>query len=137
MKYYINITTNQININSISCIFNKNAGAVVSFFGSIRTLNNSKKVKKILYITFNDLFISILKKKCLSLLEDKKHTHIYIIQASGLLSIGQINSIISVSSDNRHDAFYICKDLVETLKYSTPVWKKEFYIDGSFQWLNV
>ncbi|HFL8819346.1 MAG TPA: molybdenum cofactor biosynthesis protein MoaE [Candidatus Azoamicus sp. OHIO2] len=137
MTYNIKITTEQIDLASIPCFLNQNTGATVIFLGTIRKINKSKKVQQVLYVIFNDLFKSIFKKKCLQLLHEKKNIRIYIIQASGLLIVGNINSLIAVAAVNRQDAFYICRDLVETLKYNAPVWKKEFYLDGSFSWLNV
>ncbi len=136
MNYTINITDKQINCNIISRLFNETTGATVSFLGTIKKTNNNKNVKNILYIIFNDLFISIFKKKCIYLLNEKKESKIYIMQASGLLTVGSINSLIAVTAKTRLDAFYICRDLVETLKYNTPIWKKEFYTDGSFIWIN-
>ena len=135
--YTIETTKTKINIDSIKNLFANDIGAIVSFFGIIRDTNNFKKVKSIDYLIFEELFISILEKKCIHLLNDNKKVKIYIIQYQGSLQVTEINSIISVASDNRKTAFYICRELVETLKYNTPIWKKEHYLDGSFKWLNV
>ena len=105
--YTIETTKTKINIDSIKNLFANDIGAIVSFFGIIRDTNNFKKVKSIDYLIFEELFISILEKKCIHLLNDNKKVKIYIIQYQGSLQVTEINSIISVASDNRKTAFYI------------------------------
>lgn len=136
MKYKIKIKK-KININDINKITTKNTGATVIFVGTIKNLNNNKKIKNISYYVFKKLFKKIFEKKCKYFLKNKKADKIKIIQINGSIKIKDINSIIIVSSKIRKNAFFVCRELVETLKYKAPVWKKEFYKDNSCEWLNV
>ena len=136
MNYKIKITKKKITLENINNATKNKSGAIVSFIGLIREINNNKPVKYIKYLVFKKLFINIFEKKCINLLKNKINANIYITQYNGLLKINEINSIIIATANNRKDAFYICKDLVETLKYNTPVWKKEFYNDGTYKWIN-
>lgn len=137
MNYKIEITKKKITLENINNATQNKSGAIVLFIGLIREINNNKPVKYIKYLVFEKLFTNIFEKKCINLLKNKTKANIYITQYNGLLKINEINSIIIVTANNRKDAFYICKDLVETLKYNTPVWKKEFYNDGTYKWINV
>lgn len=136
MNYTIEITKKKITLENINNATKNKSGAIVSFIGLIREINNDKPVKYIKYLVFKKLFTNIFEKKCITLLKNKTNANIYITQYNGLLKINEINSIIIATANNRKDAFYICKDLVETLKYNTPVWKKEFYNDDTYKWIN-
>ncbi len=129
------ITKTIIDLSTIKHVFNNNVGAMIFFIGVIKGFNNNKHVKNISYCVFENLFYSIFKKKCMSLLNESIF-NIKIIQFSGTLNIGQINSVIIVYSNNRNDAFNVCKELVDFLKTDIPIWKKERYLDGSFTWIN-
>lgn len=135
MTYKIKIQKKIKNIN-INKLITKNTGATTIFIGTIKILNNNKKIKNISYFVFKKLFKKIFEKKCKYFLKNKKASKIKIIQTNGLLKAKEINSIITVSSKTRKNSFYVCRELVETLKYKAPVWKKEFYKDNSSEWLN-
>ncbi len=136
MTCKIIITKNKINCDIITSIFKNEHGAHSIFIGTIKNKNNKKKVKYIKYTVFKNLFKKTFLQKNAFLKKEKKSIDILIIQAEGKVNVGEINSIIAASGKNRKDAFYVCKILVETLKYDAPVWKKEFYSDNSSSWIN-
>ncbi|HIH2762478.1 MAG TPA: molybdenum cofactor biosynthesis protein MoaE [Candidatus Azoamicus sp. MARI] len=135
MNIIIKISKKKI-INNVIKNNTKHNGAVVSFLGIIKDKNNNKKVKHIHYSIFNNLFFSVLKKYCTSILKNKKEISIYINQYSGIAYVGQINLIIYVKSKDRKNAFSVCHKLLEFIKYNSPVWKKETYADGTSKWIN-
>ncbi|MCB1712904.1 MAG: molybdenum cofactor biosynthesis protein MoaE [Candidatus Riesia sp.] len=135
--YEITITNSYIIVENIIKNTHEYYGALFSFTGTIKFENNNKQVKSVRYRVFKQLFIQLLKKRCESLIKNNHIDYISITQFTGTLHVGGINSIILVSAKNRNTAFYACKDLVEMLKYELPVWKKETYLDGTYQWINV
>ena len=135
--YKILITDKYIKLDSLFNNINKNTGALVSFIGIIKERNNDKKVKSVTYFVLKNLFTTLLEKKCIGLIKNNNISYIYLTQFTGNLHIGGLNSVILVFAKNRNIAFYTCKDLIETLKYELPIWKKEFYLDGSYTWINV
>ena len=54
----------------------------------------------------------------------------------GILQIGEIAVVIAVSTPHRNDAFEACRFVIETLKKTTPIWKKEIY-DGGEEWVSL
>jgi len=44
--------------------------------------------------------------------------------------------VIAVSTPHRNDAFEACRFVIETLKKTTPIWKKEIY-DGGEEWVSL
>mgnify|MGYP003627530578 FL=1 len=60
---------------------------------------------------------------------------IAIHHAEGMLQIGDIPVIITVSSKHRKAAFLACEFAIDTLKETVPIWKKEHFSDGEI-WVN-
>src|SRR5207253_1750481 len=52
----------------------------------------------------------------------------------GRLEIGEASVAVSVAAPHRGDAFAACRHVIDTLKATVPIWKKEFYADGEV-WL--
>lgn len=134
-KVLISVSYSKIELKTLDFLFEKNAGAVYSFIGIIRDVNNNKMVKSITYHVLEDLFKSILYKECHNFL-GKGCLKICIVQYCGSLDIGNVNLLVGVSSKHRKESFLFCGELVEFIKHKAPVWKKEFYSDGSHKWIN-
>jgi len=49
----------------------------------------------------------------------------------GRLAVGETSVLIAVSSAHRAQAFEACRWLIDTLKKTVPIWKKEFFEDGA------
>ncbi len=52
----------------------------------------------------------------------------------GVVGIGETSVVIAVSSPHRGDALAACKDAIDTLKVTVPLWKKEVYVGGE-EWI--
>jgi len=56
---------------------------------------------------------------------------IAILHRLGRLEIGETSVLIVVSAPHRVAAFDACRFAIDTLKRTVPIWKKEFFTDGS------
>ena len=61
-------------------------------------------------------------------------TRVRIVHRLGRMEIGETSVAVAVSSPHRGEAFEACRFAIDTLKHKAPIWKKEFYADGS-SWL--
>ncbi len=59
-----------------------------------------------------------------------------LIHRVGQLDLGEISVAVAVSCPHRHQAFDACRWLIDTLKESVPIWKKENWEDGSQEWVH-
>ena len=57
-----------------------------------------------------------------------------IVHRIGRMEIGESSVFIAVSSAHRGDAFDACRFAIDTLKTTVPIWKKEFFADGTTAW---
>ena len=53
----------------------------------------------------------------------------------GALQIGEAALVAAVAADHRHAAFATCAQLVDTIKARLPVWKHQFFDDGTDEWV--
>lgn len=106
-------------------------GAVVTFVGLVRDNHLGRQVVALEYEAYPDL----AEHEMRALSEDvaaKYGLHgIGIRHRTGRLAIGEISVVIAVAAPHRAEAFAACAEALDRLKATVPVWKKEWYDDGS------
>jgi molybdopterin synthase catalytic subunit len=112
------------------------AGAVVGFSGVVRDHDGGRTVIRLEYSAHP------LAEQTLAdvLAEVAAQAHgVRAIAAShrvGLLHIGDAALVAAVAADHRRAAFETCALLVDTVKARLPVWKHQFFADGTDEWVN-
>lgn len=134
--FFLKFYDTKIDFSLIDMTLNKDVGAVFLFAGVIRKYNLGKEVNKVEYHIFESLTISLLKNKCDNFFLCKNVLNINIIQRKGVVFVGEINLIVYVRAIDRKSAFNCCKSLVEYIKHCIPIWKKEYYFDSTYTWIN-
>lgn len=134
--FFLKFYDSKIDFSFLNFSLNKNVGAVFFFVGIIRKYNFDKEVDKVDYHVFESLTISLLKNKCDKIFLCSNILSINIIQRKGIVFVGEINLIVCVSAIDRRSSFNCCKSLVEYIKHCVPIWKKEYYIDSTYTWIN-
>ncbi|MGC8663735.1 MAG: molybdenum cofactor biosynthesis protein MoaE [Thermoplasmata archaeon] len=125
---FIKVSKDKIEIEKlISMINSEKNGAIVTFIGTVRNLNEGKNVTKIIY----DAYLPMAEIELEKLLEDAK-SKFEIFDACVHHRIGEyypsdIVVFIGVSSAHREEAFKACKFIIDEIKEKIPIWKKEFY----------
>jgi hypothetical protein len=61
-------------------------------------------------------------------------TAVAIHHRVGVVAVGEPSVMIAVSAPHRQDALAACKDAIDELKVSVPLWKKEIYVGGE-EWI--
>lgn len=134
MKY---ISNKQINSHEHLQLFhNPSAGAVVLFSGDVRNLNNGKRVDYLFYEAFEPLAEKMIEG---ILAEAKKRwnlTDALCIHRVGKLQISECAVVVLTSSPHRDEAYAANKYIIDTVKHEAPIWKKEVYTDGTYEWGN-
>ena len=111
------------------------AGAINLFIGTVR---NHSKGKTVLHLDFEAYEPMALKEmeKLGKLAKDKWPLYeVAIIHAVGSKLPGEPVVVIGVSSAHRDASFEACRFLIDELKNTVPIWKKEYYEDNSV-WVN-
>jgi molybdopterin synthase catalytic subunit len=87
------------------------------------------------FSTYKPMAIKEMQKIAVLALEKFNIYKIAVHHAEGVLQIGEIPVIITVSSKHRKAAFEACEFAIDALKETVPIWKKEHFSDGEV-WVN-
>ncbi len=111
------------------------AGGYASFEGWVRNHHEGKDVTALEYEAFAPLAIKEGNRIIAEATERFAVHHCAAIHRVGHLSIGDIAIAISVSASHRDAAFDACRYIIDEVKSRVPIWKKEWYPDGSHTWV--
>jgi molybdopterin synthase catalytic subunit len=106
-------------------------GAVVTFLGTTRVFSEGKRVVKLEYEAYEVMARKKLEEICQEMRAEFGITDVAIAHRLGPVDIGQISLVVAVSSPHRREAFLACHKVVDRLKETVPIWKKEVFEDGS------
>lgn len=109
-------------------------GGICLFIGTIRNKNLDKQVERLEMEAYPPMAVKQIERLCDQAEQQWKINKAVVVHRTGKLSIGDIAVIIGVASVHRPEAFAACKWLIDELKKEVPIWKNEFYDDGS-SWL--
>lgn len=110
------------------------AGGICLFIGTIRNKNEGKDVNALTMEAYSPMAIKQIDRLIALAGEKWPIIKAAICHRTGPLDIGDIAVIIGVTCVHRAEAFEACQWLIDTLKKEVPIWKNEFYTDGS-SWL--
>jgi len=106
-------------------------GAVATFSGTVRDSFQGRRVLHLEYEAYGSMAVKVLRAIGADLRSRFELGRIAIVHRTGRLEIGETSVAIAVSAPNRRAALDACAQAIERLKAELPVWKKEFFEDGS------
>jgi len=110
-------------------------GAIVNFIGRARNMTNGKEVMYLEYEIYEKMALQELEKIVDDAFNKWSITNCRVIHRYGKVNIGEESIVIFVSSPHRDESFQAARYIIDTIKKTVPVWKKEFYTDGS-KWIS-
>lgn len=106
-------------------------GAVVTFLGTTRAYSEGKRVVELEYEAYEEMACKKLEEIRQEVRAELGVEDIAIAHRIGPVEIGQISLVVAVASPHRQEAFLACHRIVDRLKETVPIWKKEVFEDGS------
>jgi molybdopterin converting factor subunit 1 len=106
-------------------------GAVVVFEGIVRDNSRGRRTLYLDYEAYEEMAGKQLEELAAQALEKFKVRDVAIAHRLGRLQIGETSVTIVVSSAHRAAAFDACRWMIDTLKQTVPIWKKEYFEDGA------
>ena len=114
---------------------NSATGGVVVFLGRVRDHSEDKKVVKMEYFAYEKMAISELAKIERSTRSLWQVEEISIIHPLGMQHTRDISVAIAVACAHRVEAFEACRFIIDSIKKTVPIWKKEYGVNGS-EWVD-
>ena len=112
-------------------------GASIYFLGTVRNINDDKKVTGITYDSHDEMVIKSFEEIYNEADQklDIKDKAVFIEHAKGYLNLGEISIIIAVACKHRDQAYVLSRYIIEEIKKRSPIWKKEHYENDESEWL--
>ncbi len=105
-------------------------GAVALFLGTVRDHNEGRKVTGLEYSAYEEMALQELERVRDQALERFEITRAAVVHRLGALEIGATSVAVAVAAPHRAAAFDACRFMIDTLKRTVPIWKKETFEDG-------
>jgi MoaE-MoaD fusion protein len=110
------------------------AGAVATFIGTVRSGSRGRIVDHLEYEAFEEMAEPMLERLGRELTAKHGLSAVAIHHRVGRVEIGEASVVIAVSAPHRAAALDACREAIDTLKTTIPLWKKEVY-EGGEEWI--
>jgi molybdopterin synthase catalytic subunit len=129
------LTSDRIDLGAVVAeVADEQAGAVATFVGTTRAHSRGRAVEYLEY----EAYEGMAEQEMARIAEDLKSRYdlceVAITHRLGRVEIGETSVAIAVSAPHRADALAACRDAIDTLKQTVPLWKKEVY-EGGEEWI--
>ena len=126
---HIDLNTAYQHLQSDDC------GAVNIFVGTVRDHAKGKAVEKLIFEAYEPMALKEMQRIAKQAEEKWPIKKGVILHVVGEKKIGEPVVFIGVAAGHRDAGFEACRFLIDELKKTVPIWKKEFYADSSI-WVN-
>jgi len=106
-------------------------GAVVVFDGIVRNHSRGRQTLHLDYEAYEEMALRQMRELANKARERFSIRLVTMVHRLGRLEIGETSVLIVVASAHRSAAFEACRWLIDTLKTTVPIWKKETFVDGT------
>jgi molybdopterin synthase catalytic subunit len=107
------------------------AGALCLFVGVVRDHNAGRAVRFLEYEAYEEMARREMERLEAEARARWPVTEVHIAHRLGRLEIGEASVAVAVASPHRAQAFEACRHLIDTLKATVPIWKKEHFEGGA------
>jgi molybdopterin synthase catalytic subunit len=112
----------------------RDRGAIATFLGLVRDHHGGRAVRRLDY----EAYAPMVEAECSRIVTETERrwpVAVALRHRVGRLEIGDAAVAIAVGGAHRDEAFAACRHLIEEVKRRVPIWKREYYADGSEEWV--
>ena len=106
------------------------SGGIDVFIGTVRDTTKGKTVVRLEFEAYEAMALKEMHKIAEQAFSKWPIQKLLIHHRAGVLKVGEVPVIIAVSCAHRDAAFEACRYVIDTLKQTVPIWKKEIFEDG-------
>jgi molybdopterin synthase catalytic subunit len=109
-------------------------GAVTSFLGLVRDHHDGRGVIRLEY----SAYAPMAEAECARIVSEAEArwpVRVALEHRIGTLEVGDAAVAIAAAAAHRDEGFAACRFVIEEVKRRVPIWKKEFYADGTIEWI--
>lgn len=125
------ISSKALDIQScIEWVMSPQSGGIDVFIGTVRDSTKGKRVMRLEFEAYEPMALKEMERMAAQAADKWPVQKLLIHHRIGVLDVGEVPVIIAVSCAHRDAAFEACRFVIDTLKQTVPIWKKEIFEDG-------
>lgn len=133
MHTSIVISSNPLDVATCaSWLQSPECGGIDIFIGTVRNSTKGRPVVRLKFEAYEKMALAEMEKLASHAFANWSVQKILIHHRVGSLAVGEIPVIIGAAAAHRDAAFDACRYLIDTLKQTVPIWKKEVFEDGEY-----
>ena len=118
----------------LAAVDDPGAGGVVSFTGVVRDSDGGRDVAELEYVAHPDA-LAALERVARAVADDLPVLGVAAVHRTGLLAVGDVAVVVAASAPHRAEAFEAARRLIDDLKATVPVWKRQVFTAGDEEWV--
>ena len=111
-------------------------GGIALFVGVVRDHDHGESVTALDYEAHPSA-VETMRRTCEDVLARSQAVRVAAVHRTGALRVGDLAVVVAAAAPHRGQAFDACRDLIDTLKAQTPIWKHQSLGDGSTEWVGM
>lgn len=120
----------------MAAVRDPSAGGTCVFVGMVRDVDHQRSVSGLAY-SAHPTVVDRLRDISAEVAHRHPVTAVAAVHRVGDLVIGDLAVVVAVSAPHRGEAFDACRDLIDTLKSTVPIWKHQEFSDGGQEWVGL
>ena len=131
----IDVRESELSVDEVrAAVADPAAGGIALFAGAVRDSDHDRAVSGLSY-SAHPSAVDELRRVAKVIAEKYPVIGIAAVHRVGDLAIGDLAVVLAVSCPHRSEAFDACRDLIDILKASVPIWKHQRFGDGTAEWV--
>ncbi|MCW2543496.1 MAG: hypothetical protein JWM40_1048 [Frankiales bacterium] len=131
----VDIREQALNVDEVlAAVADAGAGGVVSFTGVVRAQDGGRAVTRLEY-SAHPSALDEMTKVVQAVAEQERVVKVAALHRVGILEIGDVAVVVAASAAHRDQAFVAARRLIDDIKASVPIWKHQWFADGTEEWV--
>ena len=110
-------------------------GGVAVFLGTVRNEHGGREVERLEYTAYGPM----AEAECARIVAEAERqtgAAVALEHRIGALGLGEISVAVAAAAPHRDEAFIACRYVIDEMKRRVPIWKREYYTDGTVAWVD-
>lgn len=118
----------------LAAVEDPGSGGVVSFTGLVREVDGGRAVTELEYVA-HPTAAARLQEVAAAVAAELPVRAVAALHRTGVLAIGDVAVVVAASAAHRGEAFEAARRLIDDLKHTVPIWKRQRFADGEQEWV--
>ncbi len=118
----------------LAAVEDPGSGGVVSFTGLVREVDGGRAVTELEYVA-HPTAAARLQEVAAAVAAELPVRAVAALHRTGVLAIGDVAVVVAASAAHRGEAFEAARRLIDDVKHTVPIWKRQRFADGEQEWV--